>query len=110
MDNVVELNPQKRTEEKIKSVIKEIVEDIGHSDEDKEALEEIIFHLYHDWYHNAPDLEVVYKDGTLLEVIRQIEAFYNDIIRDLLCALAAEKFAHYKAKKDAPENNNDKDT
>lgn len=110
MDNVIELNPQKRTEDKIKKVIREIVEEFNHSDADQEELENIIFQLYHDWYHNAPDLKIEYNDGSLLELIRQIENFYNDIIRNLLCALAAEKFVHYKTTKDAQKNNNNKNT
>jgi len=111
MDNVIELNPKKRVEDKIKEVIRETIQDISGDEVDQKELETIIFNLYNQWYHNGPQLQVEYVEGTFVEVVRQIEEFYQTFVQNLLCALAAEKFAHYKTIKYAhTENNNNKDT
>ena len=106
MSNVIELNPQKRTEEKIRRIIREVIDELEYEKEDKDVLEGIIFNLYDEWFNGTSDLQVQYIEGTIVEVVEQIEDFYQSIIHNLICALAAEKFATYKNNKNAHEENN----
>ena len=111
MDNVIELDPKKRTEERVRRIIREVIDELEYDEKDKDVLEGIIFNLYDEWFSHTSDLKVQYVEGTLTEVVKQIENFYQSIIHNLICALAAEKFATYKNKKNAyKEDHNHKDS